>query len=111
MEFLTTQFKRCDLLKAAGRIDGSNSSSLEESMNAITEAGRFKIVFDMGEVNFMSSAGWWVLIRTQKTCRRFNRGEVVLAGVDPKIRGSLDMVGMGNYFKIFNDVTSAVASF
>jgi anti-sigma B factor antagonist len=111
MEFSTIQYKRCDLVKADGRIDGSNSSSLEELLNDVTEAGRFKIVFDMSVVNFMSSAGWWVLIRTQKTCKRFNRGEVVLAGVDAKIRGSLDMVGMGSYFKIFNDVTSAVASF
>jgi anti-sigma B factor antagonist len=111
MEFTTTQYKRCDLVKAAGRIDGSNSSKLEELMNGIAEAGRFKIVFDMTDVNFMSSAGWWVLIRTQKTCKRFNRGEVVLAAVDQKIRGSLDLVGMGSYFKIFNDVTSAVASF
>jgi anti-sigma B factor antagonist len=111
MEFSTIQYKRCDLIKTVGRIDGSNSASLEEVMNNITQAGRYKIVFDMSEVNFMSSAGWWVMIRTQKTCKRFNRGEVVLAGVDPRIRGSLDMVGMGSYFKIFNDVTSAVASF
>ncbi len=111
MEFTTNQYKRCDLVKAVGRIDGSNSASLEELMSAITQAGRFRIVFDMTDINFMSSAGWWVLIRTQKTCRRFNRGEVVLASVEPKIRGSLDMVGMGSYFKIFNDVTSAVASF
>ncbi len=111
MDFSTTQYKRCDLVKAVGRIDGSNAANLEETLTGITEAGRFKVVFDMSEINFMSSAGWWVLIRTQKTCKRFNRGEVVLAGVDPRIRSSLDIVGMGSYFKIFNDVTSAVASF
>jgi anti-sigma B factor antagonist len=111
MEFSTIQYKRCDLVKAVGRIDGSNSSNLEEIMNDIHAAGRYKIVFDMTEVNFMSSAGWWVLIRTQKICKRFNRGEVILAGVDLKIRGSLDLVGMGSYFKIFDNVTSAVASF
>ena len=111
MEYSTTQYKRCDMVKAAGRIDGSNSSGLEEIMNGITEADRFKIVFDMSEINFMSSSGWWVLVRAQKTCKRFNRGEVVLAGVDLKIRSSLDLVGMGSYFKIFDDITSAVASF
>ena len=111
MEFSTTQYKRCDMVKAAGRIDGSNSSGLDEIMNGITEAGRFKIVFDMSEIKFMSSSGWWVLVRAQKMCKRFNRGEVVLAGVDSKIRSSLDLVGMGSYFKIFNDNTSAVASF
>jgi len=111
MELSSTQYKRCDLVKAVGRIDGSNSSSLEEIMFGITEAGRFKIVFDMSEIKFMSSSGWWVLVRAQKICKRFNRGEVVLAGVDSKIRSSLDLVGMGSYFTIFNDITSAVASF
>jgi len=111
MELTTTQYKRCDLVKASGRIDGSNAPKLEELMTSLTEAGKFKIVFDMSEINFMSSAGWWVLIRTQKVCKRYKRGELTLACVDPKIRGSLDMVGMGSYFKIFDDVTSAVASF
>lgn len=111
MELSTTQYKRCDLVKASGRIDGSNAPKVEEILTSLTEAGKFKIAFDMGEVNFMSSAGWWVLIRTQKVCKRYKRGELVLASVDPKIRGSLDMVGMGSYFKIFDDVISAVGSF
>ncbi len=111
MEFTTSEFKRCDLIKTAGRIDGSNAPQLEELLSSLNEAGKYKIVFDMSGVNFMSSAGWWVLIRTQKACRRYKRGELVLACVDPKIRGSLDLVGMTSYFKIFDDVTSAVGSF
>jgi anti-sigma B factor antagonist len=98
-------------VKASGRIDGSNATKIEEILASLTEASKFKIVFDMNEVNFMSSAGWWVLIRTQKVCKRYKRGELVLACVDPKIRSSLDMVGMGSYFKIFDDITSAVGSF
>ena len=111
MEFKTTEYKRCDLIKTSGRIDGSNAPQLEEIFNTLTEAGKFKVVFDMSDINFMSSAGWWVLIRTQKKCRRYKRGELALACVDPKIRGALDLVGMGSYFKIFEDVTAAVGSF
>lgn len=111
MEFTTTQYKRCELVKTSGRIDGSNAPQMEELFNSLTEAGKYKIIFDMSGVNFMSSAGWWVLIRTQKTCRRYKRGELVLASVDDKIKSSLDLVGMTNYFKIFDDVTSAVGSF
>lgn len=111
MEFTTTQYKRCELVRTSGRIDGSNAPQMEELFNSMTEAGKYKIIFDMSGVNFMSSAGWWVLIRTQKTCRRYKRGELVLACVDEKIKSSLDLVGMTNYFKIFDDVTSAVGSF
>jgi anti-sigma B factor antagonist len=111
MEVTTTQYKRCDVVKMQGRVDSNTAPKLAEALNALTEAGRYKIVFDMSEVNFMSSKGWWVLIDTQKTCKRYKRGELVLANVDKEIRQSLDIVGMGSYFKIFDDVTTAVGSF
>jgi anti-sigma B factor antagonist len=59
----------------------------------------------------MSSRGWWVLVQTQKVCKRYNRGELVLAKVQGNIRESLDLVGMGSYFKVFDDLTSAVGNF
>jgi len=40
----------------------------------------------MTDVNFLSSAGWWVLIGTQKECKKLNRGELVLACMDKTIR-------------------------
>lgn len=111
MDVATTQFKRCDVVKMSGRVDSNTAPKLAEALNALTEAGRYKIVFDMSEVNFMSSKGWWVLIDTQKTCKRYKRGELVLASVDPSIQQSLDLVGMGSYFRIFDDLTAAVGNF
>jgi anti-sigma B factor antagonist len=111
MEVRTTQYLRCDLVAMEGRVDSSTASHLAKALTTLTEAGHFKIVFDMKDVNFMSSKGWWVLIDTQKTCKRYKRGELVLANVNDEIRGSLDLVGMGSYFKIYNDLTTAVGSF
>jgi len=111
MEISSNQYKRCDLVSAAGRVDSSTAPQLEEALKAVTDAGRYKIALDMSGVTFMSSKGWWVLIDTQKTCKRYKRGELVLVNVRDEIRSSLDLVGMGSYFKIFNDVTSAVGSF
>jgi anti-sigma B factor antagonist len=111
MEISTTQFKRCDVVKAGGRVDSSTAPELEQALNAITNASRYKIVLDMSDITFMSSKGWWVLIDTQKTCKRYKRGELVLVNVRGEIRSSLDLVGMGSYFKIFDDVTTAVGSF
>ncbi|HEY5571577.1 MAG TPA: STAS domain-containing protein [Anaerolineales bacterium] len=111
MEITTTEYKRCEVVKANGRIDSYTAPELEEVLNQLTGNGKYKIVLDMSEVDFMSSKGWWVLIETQKKCRRYNRGELVLANVKDRIRESLDLVGMGSYFKIYDDMTSAVASF
>lgn len=109
MNILSTEFKRCTVVKTSGRIDGSNAPDLGKTLKDIMEKGIYNIVFDMTDVNFMASAGWWVLIDTQKNCKP--RGEVVLACVDKTIQDSLNLVGMGSYFKTFSDLTTAVGSF
>ncbi len=111
MEITTTPYNRCMVVKTSGRIDGSNAPELGKALKSITESGKFNIILDMSEVNFMASAGWWVLIDTQKTCKKLNRGELVLAFVDKSIKESLTLVGMSSYFKTFDDITAAVGSF
>jgi anti-anti-sigma factor len=109
MEIQTSEFKRCAVLKTSGRIDGSNAPQLAQAFKAILAKGVHNIVFDMSEVNFMASAGWWVLIDTQKACKP--SGELVLAQIDAGIKDALNLVGMGTYFNSFEDVTSAVGYF
>jgi len=111
MELTTEQLKRCDLVKVAGRIDSQAAPQLAEALNTINEAGRFKIVFDMSGVNFMSSAGLRVLIDVQKTCKRWNRGQLILASVPERIYETLDLTGFVPLFNIFDDVLHAVGSF
>ncbi len=111
MEVITRQFKRCDLVKATGRIDSATAPKLEEAFGAITEAGRFRIVFDLSDVDFISSAGLRVMISVQKTCKRWNRGEVVLAGVPRRVHEALDLAGFVPLFKIFETEVEAVGSF
>lgn len=111
MEISSTQFKHCDLVKLAGRVDSSTGPQFDEVLNAIMTNNRFHIVIDLSGVEFMSSAGLRVLINTQKQCKRFNRGEVVLASVPQSVYGALDLAGFIPLFKIFKDQTSAVGNF
>ncbi|MBN2044734.1 MAG: STAS domain-containing protein [Anaerolineales bacterium] len=111
MSITTTDYKHCSLIKMDGRIDSNTGDSLLKAFQEVQERGTYKIVFDMADVDFMSSKGWWVLIQTQKASKRYNRGEVVLANVPQKILESLDMAGMSHYFQVFDDIVSAVGSF
>jgi anti-sigma B factor antagonist len=111
MNLATSQHKRCDLIKVSGRLDNALATRLGDALNAIIEAGRFNIVVDMGEVEYISSAGLHVLLDAQKTCKRWNRGEVVLADVPQPVREVLDMVGFTPLFRFFDDSAAAVGSF
>jgi anti-anti-sigma factor len=111
VEITTTQFKRSDLVKASGRIDSQTAPQLAEAFESIMDAGRYRIVFDMSDVSFVSSAGLRVMIDVQKKCKRWNRGELVLVGVSPEVRGAMDLVGFVPLFQFFDDETTAVGSF
>jgi anti-sigma B factor antagonist len=111
MEVSTTQYKHCDLIKLKGRIDSATASQLAEALDNVTNDGRFKIVLDMEEVEYMSSAGLRVLIGTQKLCKRYNRGEIVLTMVPKRIYDALELAGFVPLFKFHDDVIAAVGSF
>jgi anti-sigma B factor antagonist len=111
MEIISTQFKHCDAVKINGRLDSATSPRLAEELQKIQETDRFKIVIDMSGLEFVSSAGLRVLISNLKTCKRYNRGDLVLAGLPSKILSVFDLAGFTALFRIYNDVLTAVGSF
>lgn len=110
MDITITQYKHSDLVKVNGRIDSATAPQLAKALDDITNAGRYRIILDLEEVEFMSSAGLRVLIGTQKTCKRYNRGEVVLASVPKRIYDALELAGFVPLFRFFDNVLDAVGS-
>jgi len=110
MKITTTSYKRCDLIKAIGRIDSNTAPELEKTFNEIVEAGKTGLVFDMEEVDFISSRGLWVLLETQKACKRGN-GKMILVNISEEMEQSLDLAGVKHFIDMMDDVTAAVGSF
>lgn len=111
MDISSTQYKRCDVVKVDGRLDSASAPQLHDVFNNLMEENNYHIVFNMENVNFISSAGLRVLISTQKNCKRFNRGELVLANVPENIMAALDLAGFTSLFKIFDSEVAAVGNF
>ena len=111
MEVATQQLKHCELIAVKGRVDSSTAPQFSKALEKANEAGYFKIVVDMTQVEYMSSAGFRALIASQRNCKRYNRGELVLVAVPDRIREALELAGFTELFKTFDDSTSAVGSF
>lgn len=111
METKVTSYRHCDVVKVVGRVDSATAPQFAESLQSITDQGHFKLVLDFSELDFISSAGLRVLINAQKTCKRYNRGEVVLANVPANIFAALDLSGFTSLFQIFDDMLTAVGNF
>jgi len=110
MEINTKEFKHCDMVSIEGRVDSSTAPQLSKALDAVTEKGVYKIVVDMSQLEYMSSAGFRTLLATQRACRRYNRGEVVLASVPVRIREALELAGFTELFRISGDPLEAVGS-
>jgi len=110
MDFEITEYKRCTVLYTSGRIDSYTAPEVEEALNQLIEKAQYNIIFDMRDVNFISSAGWWALIRIQKEVKKMNRGELVLVRLDDRIQESMDLVGIKPYFNIYDELIDAVGS-
>lgn len=111
METTTQELKHCHLIKVKGRVDSSTAAAFSKALEKANEAGQFKIAVDMSELEYMSSAGFRALLASQRNCKRYNRGEVVLVAVPVRIREALELAGFTELFKCFDDTITAVGSF
>jgi anti-sigma B factor antagonist len=111
MEITTQHFKHCDLLSVKGKVDSYTAPDLTKAIEALNNEGRFKIILDMSKMEYMSSAGFRALLLGQRNCKRYNRGEIVLASVPKKILSAFELTGFTPLFKLFDDITPAVGNF
>jgi anti-sigma B factor antagonist len=111
MEITTKEFKHCVMLSLKGRVDSSTAPQFSQAMDKFSGAGTYKIVVDMSELEYMSSAGFRALLATQRNCKRYNRGELVLAAVPTRIHEALQLAGFTELFKVFDDPLTAVGQF
>jgi anti-sigma B factor antagonist len=111
MEITTQEFKHGDLVTVTGRVDSATAPEFTKALEKINEAGRFKIAVDMSELEYMSSAGFRALLASQRNCKKYNRGELVLVKVPERIREALELAGFTELFKTFDDPIEAVGNF
>lgn len=111
MEITTTHLKRCDLITLKGRFDSNTAPDLDKALQASMDAGTYRIVVDMVDVEYFGSAAIRSLVLAYKACRRFNRGDVRLAQVPERICRVFDMAGILPLVQVFDDPVKAVGSF
>ena len=104
-------FSRVDLIVTEGRIDASTAPILDDSLKASIAAGRYKLVVDFGDTDYISSAGLKVLVANLKEVKK-HRGDVRLARLSHNLKDTFNMVGLTpELFKTYDDVLEAVGSF
>lgn len=108
MQVTTRELNDVELIAINGRVDSVEASKLASALEAAHQRGKYRIVVDMSQVEYMSSAGFRALGDAQRNSKRHPRGEVVLAQVSTNIHEALELVGFAEYFHIADSVSSAL---
>ena len=108
MEITVKELVQAELITMNGRLDSVEAPRFAQALEAANQRGKYKIIVDMSQLEYMSSAGFRALGDAQRDSKRNNRGEVLLVQVPDNIRDALEMVGFANYFHTFDDVNSAL---
>ena len=110
LDIAVQSFKRVDVVTLSGRIDSSNASSFDDTLKEIMNNGRHKIVLELTDVNYMSSAGLRAMVAALRECKK-HRGDVHLAAISERVSEILSLAGLDSLFTIHDDKTAAVGSF
>jgi anti-sigma B factor antagonist len=108
MEIISKDLDHARLIAVTGRVDSVEASRLVQALKDASDQGQYRIIVDMSQLEYMSSAGFRALGDAQRSSQRAQRGEVILAQVPALIHEALELVGFVDYFKVFEDVMSAV---
>jgi anti-anti-sigma factor len=90
--------------RIAGRIDASTSRDLESAVGPALSAPR--IIFDMREVTFVSSAGLRVIVMTAKRAAAA-KGGLSIFGVQSAVNEVFEISGLRKFIPIALDETEA----
>lgn len=88
------------ILKIKGRIDTVHSSALEVEVNQLFDKGEKDLIFNCGEVDYISSSGLRVFLVAQKKAISIN-GKLYLCNMQPAIQEIFRISGFSNLFRIF----------
>ena len=98
------------VMKVKGRVDSETAPELDDALTKLLQDNRNKIVLNLQDVNFMSSAGLRAMVKAYQSANK-SGGDVRLAAVSEPIEVILRTVGMMQMFKLFSSSEEAAAGF
>lgn len=87
------------VLEVKGRIDSTSAPTLGERLTTMLDAANVRLVVDFSQLDYISSAGFRVLLLAAKRADQ-TTSKLVLCGISGKVRQLFDLGGFLDLFAI-----------
>ncbi len=98
------------IIRVGGYIDTTTSSELERALDSLLKASVFRVIIDLGNVDYISSAGWGIFISEIKGMRE-KSGDLKLARMIPDVYEVFELLEFHYILKAFDDIEEAILDF
>ena len=116
MELMHRRSHDVDVLAVRGRIQAPEAAKLRERIHQLFDEGRYCLVLDLAQLEYIGSSGLRVLVEARKRAReqkllRFAHGDVRIVHLPQRIKEVFDLTGITLLFPVYDNLEEAVASF
>ncbi|MBP7792276.1 MAG: STAS domain-containing protein [Candidatus Goldbacteria bacterium] len=98
------------IIQCRGYIDTATSSMLEKTLGDVIKAKNYKILIDLSEVDYISSAGWGIFISEIKNIRK-NKGDLKLVNMKPEVMEIFELLDFTNILEYYKTLDDALKNF
>ncbi|HBE01738.1 MAG: hypothetical protein A2096_10970 [Spirochaetes bacterium GWF1_41_5] len=97
-----------NIIYPAGRLDIHISQQLEDTVEKVIGQKETKIIFNLENVEYLSSSGLRVFISTMRKLKDL-KGEMRICSISETVAKIFRIVELESMFKIFPDETAAIS--
>lgn len=98
------------IIKVGGYIDTTTSAELEHSLDTLLKANTHNIIIDLGNVDYISSAGWGIFISEIKGIRE-KGGDLKLVRMIPDVYEVFELLEFHYILRAFDTIEEAISDF
>ena len=110
LTIVTNPSGSASIMTVNGHVDSQTATQLDDALSALASKGTNKIVVNLGELAYMSSAGVRALVKAAKAMKAAG-GELKLAAMPEMVKSVMYTVGLDKIVNLYATVDEAMASF
>jgi anti-anti-sigma factor len=107
MEIETKKENGTTIVAIRGRMDAVTTPQIENRLGQLIEGGEKKLLVDLQQLDYISSAGLRALLSTAKRLKG-EQGDLVFACLEGHVKEVFEMSGFYSIFKVFDSVETAL---
>lgn len=99
-----------DVLELRGELDAHTASQLENSLKALIDQGKYQIIINCKNLDYIASAGLGVFMAYIEDVRALG-GDIKLSNMNDKVYNVFDLLGFPSLYDIVQEESDAISKF